>query len=267
MPLSSLAFGLRLARVALHLVEGAIQVALRFPFAGARRRSELRQAWSRRLLRHMGIEVAADPAVAQCAAGLLAANHVSFVDVFVINAVLPSGFVAKSEVAHWPLIGWLCRHNETIFIERGNRRAAHGTQLRMVEAMRAGRRLAIFPEGTTTRGDHVLPFHGALFQAAVDAGTPVAALTLRYVDAGGRPSQAPAYVDDTSLFDCLRAILANPGLVAHVTLAATLAPPFADRRHLSHRAHGAIAGMLARTLTDPSLHALQHGRKKGAIIR
>ncbi len=264
---TSLYIGLRMARVALHLAEGAVRIALLFPFADARRRAELRRAWSLRLLRCLGIEVAADPALAQCAAGLLAANHVSFVDVFVINAVLPAGFVAKSEVARWPLIGWLCRHNETIFIERGSRRAAHGTQLHMIDALRSGRRVAIFPEGTTTRGDRLLPFHGALFQAAVDAGTPVCALTLRYTDANGRPSQAPAYVDDVSLLECLHAILASPGLVAHVAVAANLLPPFTDRRHLAHRAHGAIATSLAHRATATQGPGVQHQRKEGAINR
>jgi 1-acyl-sn-glycerol-3-phosphate acyltransferase len=195
----------------------------------------------------LGIRVEAGGSDLTCIdAGLLVGNHISFIDIFVINALLPSAFVAKSEVARWPLIGWISRHNGTVFIERGNRKAAHRTHQHMQQALGAGQRLAIFPEGTSTAGDRLLPFHAALFQSAIDSEVPVHALALSYHHADGTRSTAPAYIDDVSLLDCLMSVLRTGGLVARITLAASFAPPLPDRRQRAHRAHQAVAAALAQ---------------------
>lgn len=254
---------LRLLPVGLHLLYGVLQVAVLFPLGGNAWRQGLKRTWSRQLLALLGIRVAlADDSLAGSEHGLLVGNHVSFIDIFVINALLPSAFVAKSEVARWPLIGWLSRRTDTVFIQRGSRKAAHQTHWQMVEALGAGRRLAIFPEGTTTAGDRLLPFHAALFQSAIDAAVPVHAIALSYHGANGVRSEAPAYIDDVSLQGCLLSVLQADGLVARVTLAARFVPPLADRRHLAHRAHQAVAAALAR-----SADSSQPLRNEAAIRR
>ncbi|MDP2823828.1 MAG: lysophospholipid acyltransferase family protein [Sulfuritalea sp.] len=238
---------LRLLLVGLHLLYGSLQVALLFRLGGAARRQGLKRTWSRQLLTLLGIEIDSDLNDGiRIESGLLVANHISFIDIFVINAVLPCAFVAKSEVAQWPLIGWLARHTDTVFIERGSRKAAHRTQHEMLAALRSGRRLALFPEGTTTAGERVLPFHGALFQSAIDAAAPVHALALSYRGRDGASSAAPAYIDDISLLACLMTILKAGGLTARVALAASFDLPLPDRRHLAHRSHQAVAVALAR---------------------
>ncbi len=240
--------GVRLLLVGLHLLHGALQVALLFRLGGAAWRQRLKRAWSRQLLVLLGIHV--EPVgggLAGIENGLVVGNHISFIDIYVINALLPCGFVAKSEVARWPLIGWLSRHTDTVFIERGSRRAAHRTRQQMLAALGAGNRLAIFPEGTTTAGDRLLPFHAALFQSAIDAAVPVHAISLSYHRADGLRCAAPAYIDDISLVACLMTVLRTRGLVARVTLAARFAPPLPDRRHLAHRAHQAVAAALAQS--------------------
>lgn len=264
MPPLSLLAGLRLLLIGLHLVYGALQAGLLFRLGGAPWRQRLKRRWSRQLLALLDIriEFAGDPA--RIETGLLAANHISFIDIFVIDAVLPSAFVAKSDVAKWPLIGWLCRRTDTVFIERGSRKAAHRTQQRMLAALGACRRLAIFPEGTTTAGDRLLPFHAALFQSAIDAPAPVHVLALSYRGRDGAPSTAPAYIDEISLMSCLIGVLGAGGLVAHVALAASFAPPLPDRRHLAHRAHQAVAAALARPGTAD---AVQSPRNEAAIRR
>lgn len=245
---------LRLLPIGLHLAYGALQAGLLFPLADAARRERLKRRWSRQLLALLDIriEFAGDPA--RIGTGLLVANHVSFIDIFVIDAILPSTFVAKSDVAAWPLIGWLCRRTDTVFIERGSRKAAHRTRQQMLTALGAGRRLAIFPEGTTTDGGRLLPFHAALFQSAIDAAVPLHALALSYRGRDGAPSTAPAYTGDISLMSCLLSVLEAGGLVAQVALAASFTPPLADRRHLAHRAHQAVAAALVhaeRRATSP----------------
>ncbi len=246
MSLPSLIARLRLLPVGLHLIYGALLVALLFRFGGALWRQRLKRAWSRQLLTLLGIRLESGAGeLAAIEGGLLVSNHISFIDIYVINALLPSGFVAKSDVAQWPLIGWLARHNDTVFIERGSRKAAHLTHQHMRAALGAGRRLAIFPEGTTTAGDTLLPFHAALFQSAIDAAVPVHAIALSYHDHAGTRCAAPAYIADISLLDCLLSILQTRGLVARVTLAASFAPPLADRRPLAHSAHQAVAAAMA----------------------
>lgn len=249
---------LRLLRVGLHLLWGALQVALLFGVLGAPSRHALRRAWSRQLLQMLRIEVAAAAdRLKRLDGGLVVANHVSFIDIFAINALLPSAFVAKSDVADWPLIGWLARRNDTLFIERGSRSAAHHAHGRMRQALAGGARLAVFPEGTTSNGDRVLPFHGALFQSAIDAAVPVHAIALSYHAGDGSPSDAAAYTGDLGILDCLGNILRAGPLVIRAAHAATFDPPLPARRHLAHDAQQAIALALKATQTageavDPS---------------
>lgn len=252
---SPLLIRLRLLLIGCHLLSGALQVALLFPLGGSTGRQRLKRAWSRQLLALLGIRIeAAASGLGDIENGLLVCNHISFIDIFVLNALLPSGFVAKSDVARWPLIGWLSRHNDTVFIERGSRRAAHDTQRNMLAAFGAGKRLVVFPEGTTTAGDRLLPFHAALFQSAVDAAVPVHAICLSYRGNDGLYSAAPAYIDDISLLACLTTVLEARGLTVRVVLAARFEPPLADRRHLAHRAHQAVTTALShsgRRATSP----------------
>lgn len=233
----------RLARAALHLLYGAATVALLFPLLDEARRRRLKRRWSRQLVACLG--VALDPPDGPEPVGMLVANHISFLDIFVINAQAPAAFVAKDEVRSWPLVGWLCAHTETIFIERGSRRAAQQTRERVVEHLRDGVLVAVFPEGTTGWGHEVLPFHAALLQSAIDAGAPVTPAVIRYRDATGTPARSPAYVGETSLMECLLAIALADGLTAGVRTLPALPSAGTDRRHLSAHAHRVIAHALA----------------------
>jgi 1-acyl-sn-glycerol-3-phosphate acyltransferase len=255
---SSPAIAIRLSLIGAHLLFGAMLIALVFPFLTAERKNVLIRVWSRQLVRLLGIHINYNISAIATARqvdthGLVVSNHISLIDIFVINAVMPCGFVSKAEVASWPLIGWMSRQTGTVYIERGNRRAAQRTREHMVSALAGGQRLAMFPEGTTSDGDHVLPFHGALLQSAVDAEAPVHALSLQYLSNDGRPSQAPAYIDDMTVLDCLLATLRTGSLSAHLTHVATFAAPHQDRRHLAHRAHQVIAAKLRNDrLTTPA---------------
>lgn len=184
--------------------------------------------------------------------GLLVCNHVSWLDIFVINALAPAAFVAKDEVRRWPLIGWLCAHTETIFLERGSRAAAQRTRETIAARLRAGIRVAVFPEGTTSGGDRVLPFHAALLQGAIDAAAPAIPVALRYVDRSGNPSRAPAYDGAITLWQCLRAIARAPGLTAHLRVLAAV-EAVDDRRVLSAHCRAMIAWHLGQRNLAPSM--------------
>lgn len=216
-----------------------------YPVATASFRSRLKQRWSRQLLGMLGVRMAGQTCPG-LSGGLLVSNHISWLDIFVINAVAPSAFVSKDDVKAWPLIGWLCQHTDTIFIERGSRRAAHRTSEHMNERLKEGRRIVIFPEGTTSDGHDVLPFHGALIQAAVETGCPVQPVALRYLDRHGQPSPAPAYVGDTTLWESLRAIVTVPYLQATPEFLEPVPSADTDRRHLAATLHRHISRAIVR---------------------
>lgn len=235
----------RLLACGLLLLGGALCVAFVFPWLQYSTRARIKRRWSQLLVAALGIDIASDAAAGtNIPHGLVVANHVSFLDIFVINAVMPVSFVAKSEVAGWPLIGWLTRHTDNLFLERGRVQAAHLARQRMAELLAAGRRLVIFPEGTTTMGAAVLPFHAALLQSAIDSEVPVVCLALAYRTATGEATNAPAYVDADSLWDCLWRIVCSDGLVARLAPAGVLRAG-TDRRVLAHRAHTCVSGALA----------------------
>jgi 1-acyl-sn-glycerol-3-phosphate acyltransferase len=246
----------RLARVGLHLLWGAATVAMVYPWAGLALRRALKQRWSRQLVGILGMKVGAGGTAVPL--GLLVCNHISWLDIFVINALAPAAFVSKDDVKRWPLIGWLCARTETIFLERGSRAAAQRTRETMIAALRDGAHVAVFPEGTTTDGSRLLPFHAALFQSAIDAGTPVVPLALRYVDAAGRPNRAPAYDGDVTLWQCLRAIARAQGLTVRIEVLAPLDTHSCDRRHLAAHCHRAIAARLDETTPSPTASPPDH---------
>jgi 1-acyl-sn-glycerol-3-phosphate acyltransferase len=237
----------RLARVGLHLLWGAATVRAVFPWIDARFRRALKRRWSNQLLETLGIRLKVGAGkTAMPARGLVVCNHISWLDIFVINALTPAAFVSKDDVKNWPLIGWLCAHTETIFLERGSRGAAQRTRETMIDQLHAGVHVAVFPEGTTTGGDRVLPFHAALFQSAIDADMPVIPIALRYVDRHGNPSRAPAYDGDITLWQCLRAIARSGGLTADLRVLEAIGTRENTRRELAAQCRDSIAWHLGQ---------------------
>ncbi|MFN6961427.1 MAG: lysophospholipid acyltransferase family protein [Rhodocyclaceae bacterium] len=230
----------RLSRVGVHLVWGAATVAVVYPWIDTRFKRALKRRWSRQLLAMLGVRLELGAAGTAPPAGLIVCNHISWLDVFVIDALVPAAFVAKAEVMSWPLIGWLCRHTETIFLERGSRTAAHEIRRAISDALRAGAHVVVFPEGTTSPGEHVLPFHAASFQSAIDARSLVIPMVLRYVDRAGM-SRAPAYVGDVTLWQTLWAIARADGLQADLRILAAVASADKERRELAAVCQAAIA--------------------------
>ncbi|MCK6412861.1 MAG: 1-acyl-sn-glycerol-3-phosphate acyltransferase [Azonexus sp.] len=171
---------------------------------------------------------------------MLVANHISWLDIFVINAVLPSAFVAKEEVRHWPLIGWLAAKNDTVFLRRGSRGHARIINTEIAGILASGKLLALFPEGTTTDGTHLLHFHAALLQPALSAGYPVLPLALSYWEENGQRSLAPRYDGDISLGQCTRAILGRRRIVARLRSLPPCGENGEDRRQVAREARAAI---------------------------
>lgn len=232
----------RLSRTGLHLLWGAATVALAFPLLPDNLQRTLKVRWSRQLLNALGVrlQVAGTTPVG----ALLVSNHISWLDVYVINALVPSTFVSKDDVRSWPLIGWLSAQTGTIFMERGSRNAAIRTKDRLTNELRKRICVSVFPEGTTTLGDAVLPFHGALFQSAIDANAQVAPTALLYRGRYGELSRATAYAGNTSLWQSLCSIVTASNLTAHVCFLPAIDSGGENRRLLAHQTQHLVAGYL-----------------------
>ncbi|AQV95299.1 1-acyl-sn-glycerol-3-phosphate acyltransferase [Cupriavidus necator] len=239
---------LRKTALVLHLLRGLLTCALLFPWLGVRSREWHIRRWSRRLLRICGVEVevvdatgVASPGAARQGA-MVVSNHISWLDIYVIHSWQPVRFVAKSEIRSWPLIGWLCDKTGTIFIERGRKRDAHRVLHDITDVMLQGDLVGVFPEGTTTDGTEVLPFHANLMQAPISGGLPVQPLGLNYLDAAtGQPTLAAAYIGDTTLLQSLEAVLRAPLIKARLVIGPALVPVSGDRRELANSAREVVA--------------------------
>jgi 1-acyl-sn-glycerol-3-phosphate acyltransferase len=231
-------------RLGMHLMRGVWIVALRFPRYSAQQRREATRVWSVKLLRLAGMRLVVHNDQARLDHGaLVVGNHISWIDIYAINAWRPTPFVSKAEVRKWPVIGWLAHRLDTVFIHREKRRDAQRAMHEMAERLGHGGVVCVFPEGTTSDGVELLPFHANLFQAAVSAGAPVQPICLLYEDAEGRQSTAPAYVGDVSLGQSVDAVLRNGPITVHLYVGEAIEAGD-DRRVLAAKAREAVEGAL-----------------------
>jgi 1-acyl-sn-glycerol-3-phosphate acyltransferase len=207
----------RLAHALGHALAGWCTIAFVFPRLAQAERAARVQSWARRMLEILGVALELRGSPPQHGPVLLVANHISWLDILVMHAARHCRFVAKAQVRRWPLIGTLATGGGTLYIERESRRDAVRVVHHMAEALRAGDIVAVFPEGTTSDGRALLPFHANLLQAAISAQAPVQPVALSFLDAASRhASFAASYVGDETLVGSLWRMLAAPPLVAVV---------------------------------------------------
>lgn len=237
---------LRLMRLTLHLLQGTLTIAVLFPSYSSARRGMAVKRWSQSLLDMLGVvlHVHGEIPHERAQPAMLVANHVSWLDIYAINAAMPVRFVSKSEVRGWPVIGWLSAKTGTLFIERARRRDTARINHEIAAAMQSGDVVAVFPEGTTTDGSQVLRFHSSLLQPALLAEAHVHPVALRYERNDGSLCVEAAYDGDKSLWDTLSLIVSQPLIHAHVWFLEPLPAGPAHRRTLAEAAHRLIADRL-----------------------
>jgi len=236
---------IRLLKLALHLWRGVLIAWLRYPKLSAADQHAEKRRWSRKLLSILSITVREAKVPNQlpdrC---MLALNHISWLDIFVIDAKFPATFIAKSEVRNWPVVGWLCTRVGTLYIERGKRTAARHARHAITGELERGALIAVCPEGTTTFGRSLERFHAALFQPALDARATLQPVALRYLDASGRHTDAAGYVGETSLLESVWTIVSTRHMVAQLEFLPPISSRGQTRRSLARKAEAAIAAAL-----------------------
>jgi len=236
--LHSLKAGWRLVRAVAHAASGWWTIRFTFPKLSQAERNARVQAWSRRMLELMGITLVVQGTPPAKGPMLLICNHLSWLDITTIHAARHVRFVSKSDVKGWPLIGTLSTGSGTLYIERERRRDALRVVHHMTDALRSGDLIGVFPEGTTSDGRGLLPFHANLLQASISSGAPVLPAALRFADAAtGETSHAPRYIDDDNLVVSLWNTLRAPPLLAIVRFGEPQDPHGRDRRAWAQSLH------------------------------
>ena len=246
----------RLARSVAHGLHGLLVCAVVFPFLSDAKRMQTVGRWSARMLSLLGISLQSS-GVPRQGAVLFVANHVSWLDILAINAVQPARFVSKADVRHWPVMGWMVACGGTLFIERERKRDALRVVHQVAKALKAGETVAVFPEGTTSDGHALLPFHANLLQAAIVTEVPVQPIALRYSDKRHAISSAAAYVGDTTLAQSAWNVVTADALTVHVQMLLPEGTRHLDRRALAERLQAQIGSALLQAGAGPSQEGLR----------
>jgi 1-acyl-sn-glycerol-3-phosphate acyltransferase len=189
---------------------------------------------------------------------LIAANHVSWIDILVLSAIAPVSFIAKREVGRWPFFGSLARLQRTVFVDRDRRHATGDGRDAIRERLVAGDMLVLFAEGTTSDGRRILPFKSAFFGAAELPGVLVQPLTLAYTGCHGLPMNRrslPAYAwyGDMDLAPhLLQALASGPVEVTVICHAPLALSGERNRKQLAAHAEAEVRAGLVRALHHPA---------------
>ncbi|PUE09337.1 1-acyl-sn-glycerol-3-phosphate acyltransferase [Limnohabitans sp. T6-5] len=225
----------KLLRGLWHVFMGVWAIYVRFPQLNPEQREIHVQAWALQFLALWGIHLKVLGQPVLNGPALIVANHISWLDISVIHAARHCRFVSKSDIRDWPLVGILATGAGTLYIERTSRKDALRMVKDMAEAMKDGDVVAVFPEGTTSDGRELLPFHANLIQSAIQADAPVQPMSLKFMDAQtGEPSFAPCYIGDDTLIGSMWRTLTAPPIIAVVHFGEPQTTHGRDRRAWAH---------------------------------
>jgi len=217
------------------LISGPLAVLVLNPFAARIRVGDttlekfMIRWWSGALVRRFGFTIRrfGEPLPG---AVLYVANHISWLDIELVHSQRPVSFVAKSEIARWPFVGWLSARAGTIFHRRGSTDSLASVMATVVERLRAGVPVGVFPEGGSGHGGKVGTFHARIFQTALDANVLVQPVALRY-GRDGRQDPGVPFGRKEGFFPNFLRVLGNPAMDAEIHfLAPVAATPDARRR-------------------------------------
>ncbi|WP_286224948.1 lysophospholipid acyltransferase family protein [Polynucleobacter sp. HIN7] len=231
-------------QIIFHVIKGALILIVIFPFAQESTKKHHIQTWSRQLLKifKLKLKVINAEYLPKSGGYLISANHISWIDIASIHSFLPCRFVAKSEVASWPIFGWMARQTGTLFIRRDNKR--HGKEIaKQLEDLLPKEPICIFPEGTSTAGDRVLPFKTNLFESAAQTQVQTFPMAIRYRNAHQEYSDATAFIGDMTLIDSIAKMLRAKAITVELIFAPSPAVEL-DRKDLALYCENQVRSMI-----------------------
>ena len=226
----------RFAQMLRHALHGVLVARRGFHQLDASTQERAVERWAHEFLQAAGVALRIEGQPVTQGPVLLVANHQSWLDIPTLHAAQHCRFVSKAEIARWPLVGRLASAAGTLFVRRSSRRDTQRTVQAMVQALEQGDILAVFPEGTVGTGRELLPFHGNMLQAAIDADVPVQPVGMTFIDGRtGQVSLLPceAYLDEPMLRSLWRTI-GTEHLVAVVHYGTPEKAQGRDRRTWAH---------------------------------
>lgn len=193
--------------------------------------------WGRQFVRCLNIEPSffGEPPKS----GILTANHLGYLDILVLASRQPLVFVSKSEVRSWPIIGWLAVCGGTIFVNRQRKSDVAALGSSFAPVVNAGGVLVLFPEGTSTGGDRVLPFMPSLLESAAQNGWAVSSAWIGYSLREGSVADEVAYWRDMTFLSHFLNLLSKPEIRAKVVYSSAL-PGGLDRKRLAKLLHDQV---------------------------
>jgi 1-acyl-sn-glycerol-3-phosphate acyltransferase len=198
-------------------------------------------SWARKVCRIMGIRTKVSGELPE-AGSMLTPNHLGYADILAIAAAIPTFFVAKSEIAGWPGIGYIFRKTEHIIVHREDAKELPGTIREMGRRLQAGHNVCVFLEGTSTGGDAVLPFLPSLTQAAISTCSPLAPMAVRWRPRNRRidVSEDIAYWKDHVFASHAWRLLGLKGLEVEIRFGKALPTRERKRRELAEAARSEV---------------------------
>lgn len=225
----------------------------------------------RNVLSHLGVQVISQGAPPS--AGLLVSNHLSYLDILVLSSLTPCCFLSKAEVRSWPLFGLLAKVGGTVFVDRGSPSALVRANDELCERLAAGVPVALFPEGTSSNGASVLPFHASLFEAALKSEVPLTPAYITYKVQGGSLSEDVCFWRDMTLIPHLVNLFSKSALSAYVSFGSAQRG-FRDRKEAAHVIRSEVVALAnsgvhsredvtcdAMTIQSPASRSLENSRE------
>ena len=226
----------------------------RLAFSPCRRTARARwlQSTARRVLRVLNVELEVDGLVP--VSGLLVSNHLSYLDIPLIASLAPAVFVAKSEVAVWPVFGWFAKMAGTLFIRREKRTDVGRVGSKIQNQLDQGQLTVIFPEGTSSDGHTVLPFRSALLESATASDISITVACMDYRLPDGDAAREVCYWGDMTLAPHLLNLLRKKKIHARIRFA-RIGDKKANRKELAEQLHGEVIQLHRRILSSAhSIH-------------
>lgn len=245
LPLRIPVFAVRAAALLVLVLFGLIVIACGYAKLPLSARNAVGVAWSRALLRICGIRVNVHGAPPLRSAALWVSNHVSWLDIYVLNSVRHTSFVAKHELRRWPVLGWLIAGAGTVFVDRAQRHAIRDAARAMQARFNRGEVVGLFPEGTTSPGYELLPFYASLLEPALKCEVPVQPIALLFRH-GDQRSNLAAYAGDDTMVANLWRVLGTTRLAIDAVFLDPLPTdtPGLTRQLLSETVHSRLAGVV-----------------------